>query len=185
MAVFICMAGWWLASTMLIQSCSLWDWCTGVFLQFKHCNSEGKGFPYTSVATLKGKVSRKSRATESYTAQETSHKRFFGETQESSYLCSVRSSRVLELEAGLYRVSWGWSFPEWKCSGWGLVGFQILSLGASPGIGGIFELRVWLVSSDRGCSASAVCSQEVVKQELVCVKWALLCVFCVSLRFGK
>lgn len=54
--------------------------------------------------------------------------RFIGKDLSRGCLCSVRSSRELNRDTGLYKVSWGQSFPGWRLPGWGLVAFQVLSL---------------------------------------------------------
>lgn len=93
--------------------------------QYKCRGSKGKGI-----------LAIRSQGTHSHPAPQTSLTGFTGKDTKAGWLVLLSEKhQETELEAGLYRVSWEWCLPGWRFSGWGLVEFQVQSLGWAQGFG--------------------------------------------------
>lgn len=106
---------------------------------------------YVSVTTLRPTLGYQLEVKEyhkNHTGQQTSHNIYWENTWGWLPLLSREAAKSW-VGGRPYRFSWRWSFPQLKFPGWGLVGVQVLSCGASPGIGEISSSEFGGFSSPR------------------------------------
>lgn len=104
----------------------------------KYYSSEGKGFPNVPVTALRGVEkypgSWEPKNTEGSHCTSDRTQICWERHKKVAASAQSRSSKELNRRQALYRVSWGWRFPGRRYPEWGLMGFQVLSLGWAEGL---------------------------------------------------